>query len=289
MNKNLTIIFNAYFSNKNLYRVLKTLKKYKVIIIENSLDKKLKLDLEKKYSNVNVVIPNKNLGLAKGYNLGIKCAKTKYVFLNNPDIEISNHSINQLILCAQKIKKFSIISPIYDDEKIFKNYSGEQSIKNKDYFFSKNKIRSVNWMDNNFFIDRQKIKKDLFDENYFLYFETLDFCFNLKKKYNDLFISKKIKFKHYGSMSTDIKYQDIVYLTRAWHYNWSKFYYYRKNFNYIYALRKILPNLIQAIKKVLINAVKFNKFYTYLSLIEIYGIMSSILCLKSFYRPKIEN
>ena len=76
MNKLLTIVFNSYYSKKNLYRVLKSLKKYPIIIIENSLDADLKSELEKKYKNVKVVIPKENLGLAKGYNLGIKKAKT---------------------------------------------------------------------------------------------------------------------------------------------------------------------------------------------------------------------
>ena len=106
-----------------------------------------------------------------------------------------------------------------------------------------------------------------------------------------LLIVKKVKFKHFGSGSTDVKYNNIVILTRAWHYNWSKFYYYRKNFNYIYALTKILPNFIQAIKKVIIGLFKLDRFHIYLSLIELYGIVSSVLCLKSFYRParKISN
>ena len=176
MNKDLTIVFNSYFSSKNLYRILKDLKKYKIIIIENSLDKKLKKDLEKKYKNVKVVLPYKNLGLAKGYNLGIKYAKTKFVFLNNPDIEISNYSINQLLFYAKKIKNFSIIAPIYDNEKIFKNYYCERNIKNKNSFFFKNKIKSVSWIDNNFLIDKNKIKNNLFDEKYFLYIENIDFC-----------------------------------------------------------------------------------------------------------------
>ena len=74
MNKLLTIVFNSYYSKKNLYRVLKNLKKYPIIIIENSLDIDLKSELEKKYKNVKVFIPKENLGLAKGYNLGIKKA-----------------------------------------------------------------------------------------------------------------------------------------------------------------------------------------------------------------------
>ena len=122
-----------------------------------------------------------------------------------------------------------------------------------------------------------------------MYFETIDFCLNLKRKNKKLLVVKKAKFKHYNSKSIDIKYENIVILTRAWHYNWSKFYYYKKNFDYIFALTKILPNLIHAIKNVLINIARFNKFEIYISLIEIYGIICSILCLKSFYRPKIKN
>ena len=72
MNKKLTIILVCYFSHKIINKVLKTLKQYKVIIIENSLDTRFKEFLEKKYNNVEVIIPNRNIGLAKGYNLGIK-------------------------------------------------------------------------------------------------------------------------------------------------------------------------------------------------------------------------
>jgi N-acetylglucosaminyl-diphospho-decaprenol L-rhamnosyltransferase len=290
MNKLLTIVFNSYFSKKSLNKVLKNLIKYKIIIIENSLDKSLKLELEKKYKNVRVVLPKENLGTSRGFNLGIKLATTKYVFISNPDIKITNRSIDELILCAQKIKKFALIAPTYKIEKIHKNYSNySKKIEVDKPFFKKYKILSVNWIDNNFIINRKLIKNILFDENYFLYFETIDFCKKLKRERKNLLVSKKIKFIHYGSKSVDIKHKEIVIKSRAWHYNWSKFYYYRKNFDYFYAFTKILPNLIQAIKKILINLVRFNKFNISLSFIEIYGIVSSILCLNSFYRPFQKN
>ena len=57
MNKLLTIVFNSYFSKESLKKVLKNLNNYKVIIIENSLELSLKLELEKKYKNVRVVLP----------------------------------------------------------------------------------------------------------------------------------------------------------------------------------------------------------------------------------------
>ena len=279
---NLTIIFNAYYSKKSLLKVLVNLRRYKVIVVENSLDKEIKKEIEKKYQNVKVIIPKENLGVAKGYNLAIKSSKTQYVFLNNPDMKMSNKAITQLMVCAKKIKKFGMISPVYDDEKIYKNYSKYEVELHKSIFLKKNKISKVNWIDNNFIIDKKTLKKKLFDEKYFLYFETLDFCLNLIRKNKKLLIGKKIKFKHYGSGSTDIKYKNVVMLSRAWHYNWSKFYYYRKNYNYIYALTKIFPNFIRGIRKVVVSALKFDKFNMCLSLVELYGIMSSLLCLKFF-------
>ena len=123
MNKDLTIVFSSYQSQHFLKKNLKQLKdKYKIIVIENSLDLKIKKKFEAEFKNVSVIIPKKNLGLAKSYNLGIKKAKTQFVFLNNPDIKIKNQAIKDLITCAKKIKNFGIISPTYKIQKIYKNY-----------------------------------------------------------------------------------------------------------------------------------------------------------------------
>ena len=46
MNKNLTIVLVCYFTHKIINKVLKSLKNYKVIIIENSLDNNLKETLK---------------------------------------------------------------------------------------------------------------------------------------------------------------------------------------------------------------------------------------------------
>ena len=102
-----------------------------------------------------------------------------------------------------------------------------------------------------------------------------------------IYISERIKFKHYGSDSVDSKYLLISNLTRAFHYNWSKFYYYKKNYNYFLALRKIIPNIIKSIKKIIFSLITFNKKNIIIGLVEFYGIFCSIINLKSFYRPKM--
>ena len=89
------------------------------------------------------------------------------------------------------------------------------------------------------------------------------------------------------SDSVDKKYSLLSKLTRAWHYNWSKFYYYKKNYNYLFSLKKIIPNIIKSIKKIIFSLITFNKENLIFGLIEFYGIICSILNLKSFYRPRM--
>lgn len=277
MNKDLTIIFNSYHSEKQLFRIIKKLKLFKIIIIENSLKQNIKTTLEKNFKNIEVVIPKKNLGIAKACNLAAKKSNTKYIFLNNPDIDISINSINKLLSFAKKNKTFGIVAPTYKNERVFKNYSSyEKKLSNN--------VSSVNWIDFNYLIKKSVFKKFKFDEKYFLYFENFDFCLNLLRNNKKLYVLKNIKFDHYGSKSVDRKLLNVVLKMRAWHYNWSKFYYYKKNFSYFYALTKILPNFIQALKKLIFTLLKFDFFRSKLCILELYGIICSVFLLKSFYR-----
>ncbi len=288
MNRDLTLVFSSYQSKHLLKKILKRFQnKYKSIIIENSLDTKIKIFLEKKFKNTEVIIPKENLGLARSYNLGFKKAKTEYVFLNNPDMEITDNSIQNLLHCAKKIKKFGALSPCFINEKTFKNYEIFKKRKpNKSHLFKKFDIKEVDLLDNNLFIKKKNIGKDIFDENYFLFFETLDFTRQLRLKSKKLYIIKKIRFNHFGASSLPKKFDNLVKKTRAFHYNWSKFYYLKKNFGYLTALKKILPNLFKALKKIIINFLKLNFKEIQLNFLELYGILTSILFFKSFFRPK---
>ena len=82
----LTIVIVSFKSGDILHRCIKSIdKKYPIIIIENSQNIKLKEEIEKKYENVECILPEKNLGYGAGNNLGIKNSKTKYVLTLNPD------------------------------------------------------------------------------------------------------------------------------------------------------------------------------------------------------------
>ena len=83
-----------------------------IIVVENSDNSKFANYLEKKYKNIKCILTKENLGMGSGNNLGIKEAKTDYVFIINPDVVLEKNSINELILASEKISDFSILSPI---------------------------------------------------------------------------------------------------------------------------------------------------------------------------------
>tara|TARA_B100000029_G_C17578670_1_gene958928 strand:- start:1456 stop:2328 length:873 start_codon:yes stop_codon:yes gene_type:complete len=286
-----TIIFLSFHSEKHIKRLIANIeKKYPIIVIENSLNHDLKTELEKKFENVKVIVPSKNLGIPAGYNLGIKEAKTDLVKLTSADVEISNKSLNDLYECALKIKDFAILAPTYEDESIYKNYR----IWNTKKFTSvlDNKllaeygIKEVDFAENDFLINKRNFKnQDFFDENIFLYYETMDLCMKVRSANKKIYISEKIKFKHYGSQSVSSEFSYNFSLSRSWHYNWSKFYYFKKNFGYFFALKKILPNLIRAVKNIIFCIISNKKEKLPFHKAELFGGMASILKRPSNYRP----
>ena len=86
----ISVVIVSFHSHHLIRKIIKIIgKKIPVVIIENSRNQKLKKDLEKKYKNLNVIIPKKNLGFGSGFNLGIKTCKTNYVLHLSPDVSIS--------------------------------------------------------------------------------------------------------------------------------------------------------------------------------------------------------
>ena len=99
------------------------------------------------------------------------------------------------------------------------------------------------------------------------------------------YVCKNIKFTHYGSQSVDSTLSEKYSLNRSWHYSWSKFYYFKKNFNYFFAIRKIFPNFIRSIKKMIISKICRKEKEYQLHKFVIKGILSSISNNPSSYRP----
>ena len=286
-----TIVFLSFHSELHIKRLVFDIKKkYPIIVIENSLNVKLKKELEEKFDNVKVIIPPKNIGISAGYNLGIKESKTNFVKLTSVDVNLSNKSLEDLEDCVSKIKDFAILAPTYDDETIYKNYTIWNSENLDDNFtdetFKKYNIKEVDFAENDFIISKKNFSDiGFFDENIFMYYETMDLCRKARVADKKIYVSQKIKFTHYGSQAVSPKFSDQYNLSRSWHYNWSKFYYFKKNFGYFFAIKKIFPNFLRSIKKIIICIIYNRKKEHSLYKAELSGILASISNKPSSYRP----
>ena len=286
-----TFVFISFHSETHIKRLVSSIeKKYPIIVVENSLNVELKNELEEKYDNVKVIIPSKNIGISAGYNLGIKESKTNFVKLTSVDINLSNKSLKDLEDCVSNIKDFAILAPTYDDETIYKNYTiwNSKNLDNNftDETFKKYNIKEVDFAENDFIINKKNFSDiGFFDENIFMYYETMDLCKKVRMANKKIYVAQKIKFTHYGSKSISSEFLDQYYLNRSWHYNWSKFYYFKKNFGYFFAIKKIFPNFLRSIKKMFICRIfnKKNEYSQYKT--ELSGIFASILNRPSSYRP----
>ena len=278
MNKILTIILPSYKSKKLILKHVKNIsKKIQIIIIENSKDTTLKKILDKKYKNVKTILKD-NIGYGNAINLGSKLVKTKYFFVMNPDTTIYRNTLSLLLKSSKKIKNFGAISPNH--------------IKNKDIY--KDKIIEQNTLTGGAMLFDTKIFKKLhgFDKNIFLYYEDNDYFTKCKiNNYKLFMISNSFhdhKKKSKGSAFFKNKDQKrYAHYLAGWHGQWSKFYFNKKYFGYIYALKKSLPNLIINIIQFFLNLF-INPYKSKYIYFKIEGLIVSILGIESFKRSKYD-
>ena len=101
-----------------------------------------------------------------------------------------------------------------------------------------------------------------------------------------MLVSKNIKFTHEGTSSVNKNFSFEVILSRNWHYSWSKYYFFKKHYGTFFGIKKIFPNFLRSIRKIL-----FYKFLlrdnikSQFALAELKGIFQSVLSKPSNYRP----
>ena len=288
--QNLTVIIVTFRSENVIHNCIQSIDSdVKVLVVDNSNSKEFKENIENKYKNVSCILSEKNSGMGAGNNLGIKNIKTDFAFILNPDVILEPNSIDNLIEESQKLESFGIISPI-EVNKDYPNYklidSPKENIDLKEPFKVKSvdgysmliNLKRLNQIDNFYY----------FDENFFMYLENDDLCKRLNNKNENIYIIPKSQIKHLGGQAVNNLYKTEVELSRNWHWTWSKFYYNKKHYGYIFALFNGLPNFISSFLKFLIFSIFSNKKkIIYLNRSK--GFISALFGKSSSYRPKIND
>ena len=290
MQMNLSVVIVAFKSGHLLEKLILSIpKNYEIIIIENSLDVDIKNKFEK-FNNVRVIIPNKNLGYGKSFNLGLEISKNNYTYFLSPDVVIPEGCFENINKVIQNLDNFTILAPTYIDETIHKNYQIKYEKPLKDFILEGFSLIEVDEIDFAMaLVNKSNISETkLMDENFFLYFESTDACITLRKKNKKIYVIKNIKFQHYGTESSDPKYSFEIKISRNWHFCWSKFYLLKKHFGYMHGVRKTIPNFIRGLKMCLISCLTFDKKNFKIHKASLSGLINSYFFKKSTYRP-LEN
>jgi N-acetylglucosaminyl-diphospho-decaprenol L-rhamnosyltransferase len=287
-----TIIIVTYKSDKIIYETIDYLdKNFNIIISENSNRKFFKKRIENQFSNCSVILTGSNLGVSKAVNIALKTVKTKFSLFLTPDTFIKREDINKIYNLALQNKSAAIITPKNINSN-FKNLYGffdtidsEKTFKNS---INKNYIR-VDWVFGGALLLNNRYLKlvNYFDENFFLDFEELDLCYRLRKKNYQIIFSKNALMSSKAQSSVSSFNKENIKYQRMWHYGWSSFYFYRKNFGFFFSIKKNFFLFIKNLFKMLIYFLLLNKKKSLNYFYYIFGFIVSLVGKKSYLRKKI--
>ncbi len=294
--KNLTVVIVTYKTpEKIILDCLRSIdSKIKVLIVENSENFKHKKQILSQFSNVEVLCTGKNLGYGAGNNYGIKSAQTDYILILNPDVICAKDFFSNIIDLIFKTEDFSIIGCQYLHDDIFMPAGFFDEKKNNKFVkdFRNNNIKSlskVEWVTGcSMLLNLKKFKtKDIFDQDFFLYFEEFDLCKSINEAGKNVYTSNKLKIHHLGFKSSlgenEIENLNAINI-KDWHYMWSSFYFYKKNYGYTYALIKLLGKFLRSLFKMIFYSITFKKNLKNKYLYRFLGLLNSIMGRPSDFR-----
>ena len=290
------ILVNYKCDKKKLNQCLGSIKfNTNAIIIDHSHDFTLENVTVPKNINLEIV-KNHNLGNGAGWNKGLSLSKSRYVLCLDIDTILPKNFYEEIILCIKKIKNFAVILPRinnhYKGYKLFGGLLWWQYLNNKILYNIKKKDVKKNIIDEVYtgsgsimLIDKKNtIEENIkFDENIFLFFEENDFfhqCFKAKKK---IFIMNNVRATHLDGSINDKS--NTFECFKKWHWEWSKYYFYNKHYNFFIVLLIATKNLSYFVIKLLFFSI-LNKEKSEIYKSRLNGMISFYLKRKSFLRLK---
>lgn len=251
MNK-VAIIVLHYGSKQNTLRCLKSIRKIRtqdklsVFVVDNGTNIINKKGIQPILSKFHLIKTTKNLGFSGGNNLAIKSALKKgndFILLLNNDIVVSKKII--------KILKNPFNNPIIGiTGGIITYYQNPKKIwfaggyLNKTFCFTRHSFmnrsieevpvpeaRAVDFVTGAVMMIRSKLLKKIgfLDENYFLYWEDVDFCLRAKKAGYQSYFIRNVVGKHLVSSSSGIEGTNRLSPLRAYYYARNPFLFIKKH------------------------------------------------------------
>jgi len=192
-----------------------------VIVVDNGSAEDPTCVLQQRFPAVHVIRSEENLGFAGGNNLGIQASTGDYLFFLNNDTELQNGVIECLLGLFEKVPKLGIVSPMIcyfypkvEADKELIQYAGSTAVHT---LTGRNRTIGLDKYDRGQYqhpqptayihgaamlIPRKIIKEvGMMAELFFLYYEELDWCAQIKRAGYQAFVHPGVKVYHKESVT----------------------------------------------------------------------------------------
>jgi GT2 family glycosyltransferase len=234
-----------------------------IVVDNNSGEKDLEL-LSNSYSNVQLIRNKKNLGFARANNIGIKASKGDYILLLNNDTEVEPNFLQPIIEIFNKYENIGAVSPKI---KFFQRpntiqYAGYPAMN--PFTLRMNAVGGHQIDDGTYnrpvetqyahgcamMVSREVINKvGLMPEEYFLYYEELDWSFAIRKNGFKIFVQPNSEIYHKESLTVK-KHSPL----KTYFINRNRILFMRRNLSWFYRIISTLYLVFISIPK---NALTF--------------------------------
>ncbi|MFA4880107.1 MAG: glycosyltransferase family 2 protein [Candidatus Doudnabacteria bacterium] len=218
------------------------------IVIDNNSEDNSIAEIKKDFPQVRLIINEKNLGFAAAVNQGIKIARGEYLLLLNTDAFV-HQNLNKIITFLDRHSDVGITSPrlTLQNGSINANFGNYPSLATEfldltllykilpwgrvvmPNLWTRKKFyqtRRVKWLSGTcLFIRRSVLEKiGLFDENYFMYLEDIDFCKRAREAGFQIIFWGEDEVIHHHHGSSRGSLAPWLYLRNSLLYFWKKHY-----------------------------------------------------------------
>ncbi len=296
---NLSIIIVNWNAEKFLKNCLKSIYEkvsdanFEIFVVDNASRDNSAEVTRCKFPRVKLIKNKENVGFAKANNQAIRQAKGKYLLLLNPDTIVLNKSIEKMVDFAKRHDDIGILGPkiIRDDGSIqpscwkfhsIFNVFWESAFANKlpgGYFyrsFHYDELKEVDVVSGACLLIRKQVIENVgpMDEDYFIYSEETDWCFEAKQDGWKVIFFPEAKIIHKGGQSSKSAFEKCLVESYR-----SKTRFFKKHFNRSKSIIMEILLFLGLIQRLLIwfllwsakKSEKYkNKLYAYKSVLKWY-------------------
>ena len=206
----ITIVLLLYEEKwETLYKCLKSIRNFKIIIVDNSNNASRKKEIEKQFKIHKYFLNKKNVGFGAGNNIGIKNCDSKYVLILSSDCIIPEQTIFELKRSLEKYNNCFLTTPTFVDE------NGKVS-QNASQFPEINPVKIPLDLDGDIccqsvlgaamFCRTNDLKKiGMFDEKFFIFYEDDDLCRRIGLEKKSKIQIKSVKAVHQHGQGKSVK------------------------------------------------------------------------------------